>query len=107
MEQHNAGAKIPPEQPYGDLDALLKTELGVTREELRTTLRLELSALTQTRAMEPAALHGHGANQYGDNNCNVQVQGNSADYLTARIARDRPDILEDMKEASDDESEAS
>lgn len=49
-------------------------------------------------------LREHGANQYsrnGDDNYNVHSpnqQGTSADYLTARIARDRPDILEGMKE---------
>jgi len=36
-----------------------------------------------------------------DYNCNNgfsdSTQGNSAEYLTARIARDRPDILDDMK----------
>lgn len=32
------------------------------------------------------------------NNSNEVMQGNSVDYLTARIARDHPDILEDMKE---------
>jgi hypothetical protein len=25
--------RVPPEKPYGSLDALLKAELGVTREE--------------------------------------------------------------------------
>ena len=36
-------------------------------------------------------------NQY--NNCNTEKrQGNDPEYFTARIARDRPDILEEMKE---------
>lgn len=39
--------------------------------------------------------------QFQNDNCNTEKteqQGNSTDYLTARIARDRPDILEDMKQ---------
>jgi hypothetical protein len=31
-------------------------------------------------------------------NRNLRFRGNSDDYITARIARDRPDILEDMKQ---------
>lgn len=47
------------------------------------------------------ALEKHGVNQHreaGHYNCNVlNGEGNNATYLTARIERDRPDILADMK----------
>lgn len=95
LEEHDAGAKIPPDHPYGDLDALLKSELGVTREELSQTLRLEL--LTQARAQEAKPNPANGYHPTSDN-CKTLEHGNSADYLTARIARDRPDILEEMKQ---------
>lgn len=47
------------------------------------------------------ALEKHGVNQHrdvGHYNYNVLGgEGTNATYLTARIARDRPDILADMK----------
>jgi len=47
---------------------------------------------------EPLTAHGgnHKTNTVQDYNVNLNG-GNSTDYLTARIARDRPDILERMK----------
>lgn len=54
------------------------------------------------RAREATPHHANGTNQHspGIDNCKTLdgEGGNSADYLTARIARDRPDILEGMKE---------
>jgi hypothetical protein len=63
-----------------------------TEVETEVTLR----AQTKARAMEPAKLNPPQTNGASDN-CNMQF-GNSADYLTARIARDHPEILESMKE---------
>lgn len=40
---------------------------------------------------------------FQSDNCNterIEQQGNNTDYLTARIARDRPDILDGMKEGA-------
>ncbi len=95
LEAYEAWAKVPPEKPYGSLEALLKAEIGVDVQES--------VAIVKTRAMaaqliKPAkhAGPGRGRRKTGvDNTC---LRGSSnADYLTARIARDRPDILERMK----------
>ena len=58
----------------------------------------------QQQAMEAKTLNGHGGDRrsepvkQGDNyNLEIEQRGTDAEYLTARIARDRPDILDDMK----------
>jgi len=58
----------------------------------------------QAHAARPATLFDHGGDrkseehQVQSDNVTLIGRGNSADYLTARIARDRPDILERMRE---------
>ncbi len=84
------------DNPYGDMDEMLRRELGLTSNQMRERITTEL--LVQDRAEQPQTLSPHGKHSSPDN-CQVMgdVAGNSADYLTARIARDRPDILEAMK----------
>ncbi len=92
LEAHEAWTKVPPEKPYGSLEALLKAEIGVDVQES--------VAIVKTRAMAAKALTKHGELGWGRSrvdNVNSTQGGNSVDYFTARIARDRPDILERMK----------
>ncbi len=77
------------------MDALLVAEIG---ETAKTS-----TAVVMTRAQQPAMLLDpwrptleQQANKRDD--VTLVDRGNSADYLTARIARDRPDILDRMKE---------
>lgn len=49
------------------------------------------------RAQEVKPLADVGRPEKGSNNYDFPDDSRGADYLTARIARDRPDILEDMK----------
>lgn len=69
--------------------------LQVRADEVEQEARARIAAIAE----QARPLNGHGANQYRHYNCNVQSidNGNSPEYLTARIARDRPDILERMK----------
>jgi len=96
-EEHRIYDYIPPEKPYGSMDALLVAEIG---ETAKTS-----TALVMARAQQPATLFDNG----GDRKSEAVVQpdvirlkgqgyGTNADYLTARIARDCPDILDRMKE---------
>ncbi len=83
---------MPPEKPYGSLEALLKAEIGVDVQES--------VAIVKTRARAAKALTKHGELGRGrnrGNNITSKVRGDHVEYLTARIARDRPDILERMK----------
>jgi hypothetical protein len=92
LEAYEAWAKVPPEKPYGSLEALLKAEIGVDVQES--------VAIVKTRALAAKSLAKHGELGRGGDRVDVinSIQGGtSADYLTARIARDRPDILARMK----------
>lgn len=53
----------------------------------------------QARASDtlPLAMHGEVGNGRSRPSMRRSTYGETADYLTARIARDRPDILERMK----------
>jgi hypothetical protein len=92
LEAYEAWAKVPPEKPYGSLEALLKAEIGVDVQES--------VAIVKTRALAAKALTKHGelgrGRDRGVNHTSIRGSGNG-EYLTARIARDRPDILERMK----------
>ncbi len=82
---------MPPEKPYGSLEALLKAEIGTGVQQS--------VAIVKTRAMAAKALTKHGELGWGRSRGSNTTSTNdrSAKYLTARIARDRPDILERMK----------
>jgi hypothetical protein len=75
---------VPPEKPYGSLEALLKAEIGVDVQE----------------SIKIVKLRRRGRPTHQENNKPDDIRfkfGTGVDYLTARIARDRPDILERMK----------
>lgn len=74
---------------YTDEEAMLIAEIGRTRKQSIEDVK---------------ALNKHGVNQHSENRGFDIIKsspsydgGTSADYLTARIARDRPDILEEMR----------
>jgi hypothetical protein len=95
LEAYEAWATVPPEKPYGSLEALLKAEIGVDVQESVAIVKTRALA---AKLIKPAkhAGPGRGYKKTDDNISGFQC-GSSADYLTARIARDRPDILERMK----------
>lgn len=70
--------------------------LQVRADEVEAEARARIAAIAES--VKP--LNGHGGNRQLDN-CQVAISstdgGNDPEYLTARIARDRPDILERMK----------
>ena len=77
--------------------SMLRRELGLTSDQMRERITTEL--LVQARAEQPQELAKQGRPGKGDNyNVLSEERGTSADYLTARIARDRPDILDGMKQ---------
>ncbi len=57
LEAHEAWAKVPPEKPYGSLEALLKAEIGTGVEES--------VAIVKTRALAAKALTKHGGDRRG------------------------------------------
>jgi hypothetical protein len=87
-ERYRIYDRVPPEQPYGSLDALLKAEIGVSIEESNRIISLR----THGGDRRSAACTGQD-----QPSVRRLKYGETSAYLTARIARDRPDILEEMK----------
>jgi hypothetical protein len=82
LRQHEVWKVIPPDNPYGSLQALLEAEIGHTEQEAKEILL------------------GHGGDrrsqEFQDYNCNLEkaLQGNSARYVLNRLKRKRPDLAE-------------
>lgn len=90
---------IPPENPYGSLDALLKAEIGVDVKESCEAVkaRAEVAKPQPTLSEAMQGNKNAASEKNSGNNITPVLRGTNADYLTARIARDNPDILERMK----------
>jgi hypothetical protein len=72
--------------------------LQVRADEVEQEARARIAAIAEKAV--PLVIHGGDRKTIQYNNYNVDIpsiQGTSPEYLTARIARDRPDILERMK----------
>jgi hypothetical protein len=73
-----------------DARAVLQAKPG---RSLGSVLRVQVTA----EEAKPLAPHGTNTPPAGPDNIRSKGWGDDADYLTRRIARDRPDILERMK----------
>jgi hypothetical protein len=74
LDRYEAWKIIPPGKPYGDRNAMLKDEIGLTDAEARQRV-----------------LGRHG----GDQDSDTAVAGErGVRYLLDRLKRDRPDLLE-------------
>jgi hypothetical protein len=97
IEKHRAWDVIPPDKPFGNEDSLLEAVIGKGRDESVREV--------QERAVKVVPIAEHGGDRKSearDNQGDVVTlipteRGNSADYLAARIARDHPEILDEMK----------
>ena len=72
--------------------------LQVKADEVEAEARARIAAIAEKA--QPLAVNGgdRKTEQYNNRNTDsADRQGNDPEYLTARIARDRPDILERMK----------
>jgi len=89
-EHHEIYKRIPPEKPYGSLDALLRAELGVTLKE-------SIQSKAQQAARDnPEPLLPERSNQHTavDKNgkCQRHGGGNAAVYRVRRLRRDAPEV---------------
>ena len=90
-ETHQVWDKVPYDNPYGSKEKML--------EALEVGDIPAAKARVAENAMSVRPLAEHGANQHTEDVTQVtSSRGNRNDYLTARIARDRPDIWERMKQ---------
>lgn len=98
---HNYVSAFQERQGWQELGFLTWEDFCVKRLQVRADeVESEARARIAAIAEQAKPLNGHGGNRQLDN---YQVDipsidgGTSPEYLTARIARDRPDILERMK----------
>jgi hypothetical protein len=98
VDQDRIYERVPVNRPYGSLAALVKAELGVESvEESKERKQLAVQKLAeQTEAIPGWGEIGKGRNRVDVINSKA-TGGTDPTYLTGRIARDRPDILERMK----------
>ena len=93
-EEHAIWEKIPPDNPFGSKEAMLE-RLKIGDEDAAGAKVAGLAAVTKP-------LKRHGTNQHSTNGDGGHVaqhvlpSSTRTDYLTARIARDRPDIHQRM-----------
>jgi hypothetical protein len=92
---------IPPERPYGSLEALLQAELGCSevqfRHELRQVRAAEAKRLAANPAVTKADTHAEAGAKGGRGKKapdNIMGFGTSASYLVRRLKRDAPAIAE-------------
>jgi len=96
-EQHRIYDRIPPENPYGDIDSLLHAEVGLTKAQAERDVALR-AEIAQPQPIQEIGKGTPGPGRGHKTAYNIsRLHGDNADYLTARIARDHPDILDRMK----------
>jgi hypothetical protein len=99
-EQYRIYERVPPEKPYGSLDALLEAEIGVNVETSKKIISLHSQELA--RDPEVRELRAAGGKKGGRGNKNLayiiskvsRQYGTSAAYLVRRLKRDVPAIAE-------------
>jgi len=101
IKEYRIYDRLPdPEAPYGSIDALLNAELGATEREAREIKTIQQRTQDTGKTIKPIRESRRPTKEEQGNgkvyNINL-IGGTRAKYLAARIARDRPDILEEMK----------
>lgn len=90
-EEHSIWERIPPNNPYGTKEAML-ARLQVGDEEAA-----KARVAAQAIPARPLARRGGDRRNHQGDGHRPGRRSNQAGNLTARIARDRPDIWERMK----------
>lgn len=100
-EQYRIFDRLPtPDQPYGSLDAMLQAEIGASKDEaIENKIRRIAEAAKPQLTLAETMIGNQNATKKPNSLMNHQAvsKPTQAERFTARIARDRPDILEDMK----------
>ncbi len=91
LEKFEVWKVIPPEKPYGSWDAMMKDIVGVGKVEADLTIQ------ERAEKAEPLARHGEIGRGRDRVDGIKSKGGDQASYLTSKIARDAPEVLERMK----------
>jgi len=101
LMQHHKGYQALGFSNFDEFCAAPIGKLGLNKTRINIQIEIDQRRIAQQHAKnaQPLAKHGGDRTNKQDNNYNVApaVQGTDPTYLTARIARDRPDILDGMK----------
>jgi ribosomal protein L44E len=95
IEKERTWERWPPEKPAGSLDALLVQVIGINKAESLTAV--QINAENHKNMGKQGRPTKEEQKNKPVNKQVIQYGSTNAEYLTARIARDRPDILERMK----------
>lgn len=90
----------PDGEPFVSFESFCKSPmpwgLGYELDAINGIINERKSA--EARAREPITLHSHGGDRSEQGkNLTLKQRGEDSDYLTARIARDHPIVLDDMR----------
>lgn len=95
LKEHRAWEIVPPEKPYGSLDAMLRAEIGCTEQKARkrfavdpTPKRGNPTGSNQHKKESSAEEDSSQVSRAKKNGVGIQTQV----YLD-RLAKDRPDLL--------------
>lgn len=97
-EEQAIWEKIPPDDPYGTKEKMLKqVEVGDSKDAHKRMRVQTLAA--QARAIQRQGRPNNGESKKGYNgNIIPSSRGNNATYLLGLMARDYPDMLERVKD---------
>ena len=95
-EEHRVWEKVPYQQPYGSKEYMLSAlEAG---DVPAARARAALKALTAVPLGQHGGTDGHNKKEGAESHLPPGKRGKgTVDYLTARIARDAPEVWERMK----------
>ena len=99
LKDHEVWNKIPPEKPYGSLDALLKAEVGVVEDEIVSECRKARENPSPIQEIGKGKAGPGRGNKTGDNvtRFNESKRGNSKEYQLSVMARDFPETLDKLE----------
>ena len=101
--ENKAWLLIPEEKPYGSLEAMMQAEVGCSVDEFFAFMKLigiEGDLLITLAKQNPLGYRsaGPGRGNKKDDNAPPIKKGNSREYLARRLARDNPDLLDEIGE---------
>jgi hypothetical protein len=97
LEEYHAWDIVPPGNPYGTMDAMLRAEIGKGEEEAREDIGKRQQAARQAALDNGEPLQPHGTNQHsGEEITNSETvmsspQGNAVSYRVRKLRRDCPE----------------
>lgn len=101
--ENKAWLLIPVDEPYGDLETMMEKEVGCTVEEFVAFMKLVgidndllISLAKQNPLDHPTPGPGRGHKSDPDTAKPVSKKGNSREYLARRLARDCPEVLDEI-----------